>query len=76
MNGGQPQPTSEQIDNGQLFSRLIAKTAKDIDVIIDSLPNKNLEAKVQESHICSLEEDNKEQACKLEAAIKHGEEML
>ncbi len=76
MNGGQPQPTSEQIDNGQLFSRLIAKTAKDIDVIIDSLPNKNLEAKVQESHIRSLEEDNKEQARKLEAAIKHGEEML
>lgn len=76
MNGGQPPPTSEQIDNGQLFSRLIAKTAKDIDVIIDSLPNKDLEAEVQESHIRRLEEDNKEQARKLEAAIKHGEEML
>lgn len=73
---GQAPVTNGQSDSGQLFSRLIAKTAKDIDVIIDSLPNKDLEAEVQESHIRRLEEENKEQARKLEAVIKHGEEML
>lgn len=77
VNGQPPAPVSNgQSDSGHLFSRLIAKTAKDIDVIIDSLPNKDLEAEVQESHIRRLEEENKEQARKLEAVIKHGEEML
>lgn len=77
QNGDMPNSqASDQPDNGKLFSRLIAKTAKDIDVIIDSLPNREVESELQEAHIRRLEEENKEQARKLEAAIKHGEEML
>ena len=67
---------NDQPDNAQLFSKLITKTAKDIDVIIDSLPSREMETELQEAHIRRLEEENKEQARKLEAAIKHGEEML
>lgn len=81
-NGG-GEPNSDPLsnshdipDNAKLFSKLIAKTAKDIDVIIDSLPSREMEAELQEAHIRRLEEENKEQARKLEAAIKHGEEML
>lgn len=76
QNGDMTNSASDQPDNGKLFSRLIAKTAKDIDVIIDSLPNREIESDLQEAHIRRLEEENKEQARKLEAAIKHGEEML
>lgn len=64
------------VDNSKLFSKLITKTAKDIDVIIDSLPSKDVETDLQEVHIRRLEMENAEQARKLEAMIKNGEQML
>src|SRR5699024_2810381 len=68
---GQQQP-----DNARLFARLISKTAKDIDLIIDSLPSREVEPELQESHIRRLETENTEQARELEAAIKRGEALL
>jgi len=63
-------------DNARLFAKLITKTAKDIDVIIDSLPSKEMETELQEAHIRQLEEENKEQARILQETIRQGEEML
>lgn len=72
----EPSPPPPLLDNSKLFSKLITKTAKDIEVIIDSLPSKEVETDLQEVHIRRLEMENAEQARQLEEMIANAEEML
>ena len=41
-------------ENAALFAQLIARTAKDIDVLIDSLPNEDSSPELQVFVICSI----------------------
>ncbi|KAI2797885.1 Mediator of RNA polymerase II transcription subunit 21 [Blomia tropicalis] len=75
-NNGDQINFPELPDHGMLFAKLIAKTAKDIDVIIDSLPSKEMEAELQEAHIRRLDEENREEAKRLESTIEQGEQLL
>lgn len=59
-----------------LFAQLIARTAKDIEVLIDSLPNEESSIELQSASLQKLEEENLEAACKLEDVVKQGEATL
>ena len=63
-------------ENSKFFAKLITKTAKDIDLIIDSLPNRELESDLQEAHIKVLEMENHEEQKKLENVINQAEQLL
>ncbi|KAF7489093.1 Mediator of RNA polymerase II transcription subunit 21 [Sarcoptes scabiei] len=69
------QPVQEQADNSKFFAKLITKTAKDIDLIIDSLPSRDMEPELQEAHIRRLEDENREEARKLEEIIAKAEQI-
>ncbi|RWS25765.1 mediator of RNA polymerase II transcription subunit 21-like protein [Leptotrombidium deliense] len=68
------QPNSE--DFAQMFATLIARTAKDIDILIDSLPNDESTPELQASHLRRLELENQEAAQRLEETVKRGEKLL
>jgi mediator of RNA polymerase II transcription subunit 21 len=59
-----------------LFAQLIARTAKDIEVLIDSLPNEESSTELQSASLLKLEEENAEAANKLEEVVKQGEATL
>lgn len=63
-------------DHSKLFAKLITRTAKDIDLLIESLPNREADTELQESHIRRLEAENAEQAQELIETIEMGEQML
>lgn len=72
-----PQPPQEPpVDHPNLFAKLIVKTAKDIDILIDSLPNEDSTPELQAASLRRLEIDNQEQAEKLEEATKKCESLL
>lgn len=72
-----PQQQSQQNeDHTVLFAQLIARTAKDIEVLIDSLPNEESSIGLQSASLQKLEEENLEAACKLEDVVKQGEATL
>ena len=66
--------TSE--DYAQLFASLIAKTAKEIDILIDSLPSEESSPELQAAHLRQLEQENLETAAKLEESVRRGEKLL
>ncbi|KAK2169354.1 hypothetical protein NP493_1194g00030 [Ridgeia piscesae] len=70
----QPAVTNEE--NAALFAQLIARTAKDIDVLIDSLPNEDSSPELQLASLCRLEEENQEAARQLEEVVQQGETLL
>ena len=55
---------------------MIARTAKDIEVLIDSLPNEESSTELQSASLLKLEEENAEAANKLEEVVKQGEATL
>lgn len=63
-------------DYGQLFAQLIAKTAKEVDLLIDSLPSEESSPELQAVSMRQLEAENQEAAQKLEEAVKRGERLL
>ena len=63
-------------DHTQLFAQLIAWTAKDIEVLIESLPNEESSVELQSASLQKLEEENLEAANKLEDVVKQGEATL
>ncbi|XP_054167981.1 mediator of RNA polymerase II transcription subunit 21-like [Oppia nitens] len=69
----QPQNTE---DFAQLFATLIARTAKDIDVLIDSLPSEELTPELQAAALRRLEQENNDSAQRLTETVKRGEELL
>lgn len=70
----QQQQQSE--DHTALFAQLIARNAKDIEVLIESLPNEESSVELQSESLKKLEEENAEAAQKLENVVKQGEEIL
>ncbi|XP_014677693.1 PREDICTED: mediator of RNA polymerase II transcription subunit 21-like [Priapulus caudatus] len=74
--GGMKPPATQQEDYAELFAKLIARTAKDIDILVDSLPSEESSAELQVAAVKRLEEENKEAAQKLEEVVKRGETVL
>ncbi|KAH7966863.1 hypothetical protein HPB49_020022 [Dermacentor silvarum] len=63
-------------DYPQLFASLIARTAKDIDVLIDSLPSEEASPELQAANLRRLEVENQEAARRLEEVVQQGEALL
>lgn len=63
-------------DYTHLFAQLIARTAKDIEVLIDSLPAEESSADLQAASLQSLESENQEASNKLEDIVQQGEAVL
>ncbi|KAG4067994.1 hypothetical protein HA402_010680 [Bradysia odoriphaga] len=72
---GSPQQ-NQQEDYAQLFSTLISRCAKDIDTLIDSLPNEDSSQELQIQSLKTLEQQNQEAAERLEEVIRKGESLL
>uniref|UniRef100_A0A914EAM2 Mediator of RNA polymerase II transcription subunit 21 n=1 Tax=Acrobeloides nanus TaxID=290746 RepID=A0A914EAM2_9BILA len=62
--------------NCKLFATHIARTAKDIEILIDSLPNEEPSAEENDKILASLDEERAEAAQDLEKAVKEGEELV
>ncbi|KAK7794429.1 hypothetical protein R5R35_003804 [Gryllus longicercus] len=69
-----PQQQQQQEDYAHLFATLIARCAKDIDVLIDSLPNEDSSTELQS--LRRLEQDNREAGERLEEVVRRGEALL
>ncbi|NXD77888.1 MED21 polymerase, partial [Halcyon senegalensis] len=77
INKDQPaNPTEGKSLYAQLFAALIARTAKDIDVLIDSLPSEESTAALQAASLYRLEEENHEAAARLEEVVYRGDMLL
>ncbi|NXQ79723.1 MED21 polymerase, partial [Nyctibius grandis] len=77
INKDQPaNPTEGESEYAQLFAALIARTAKDIDVLIDSLPSEESTAALQAASLYRLEEENHEAAARLEDVVYRGDVLL
>ncbi|GAB6030091.1 Mediator of RNA polymerase II transcription subunit 21 [Chamberlinius hualienensis] len=63
-------------DHAQLFATLIARSAKDIDVLIDSLPSEDSSPELQAKSLQRLEQENQEASWNLEHVIQRGERLL
>ncbi|XP_033216884.1 mediator of RNA polymerase II transcription subunit 21 [Belonocnema kinseyi] len=70
------QPTQPQEDYAALFATLIAKCAKDIDILIDSLPSEESSQELQLASLNRLEKENQEAGEKLEEVVREGEALL
>ncbi|XP_017038756.1 mediator of RNA polymerase II transcription subunit 21 [Drosophila ficusphila] len=71
-----PNPCQPQEDYAQLFAQLIARCAKDIDTLIESLPNEDSSIELQNSSLKRLEFENQQTAHNLEEVVKKGELLL
>lgn len=69
-----PAVTNE--DEAALFAQLIARTAKDIDILIDSLPSEDSSPELQLASLQRLEMENQEAAKQLEDVVAQGEKLL
>ena len=58
------------LDHTHLFAQLIARTAKDIEVLIDSLPSEESSAELQSASLIKLEEENREASKRLEDIVQ------
>ncbi|KAK3721627.1 hypothetical protein RRG08_044708 [Elysia crispata] len=74
--GGKPAPPPPQEDYAVLFAKMITRTAKDIDVLIDNLPSEDSSTELQVASLQKLEIENQEAAEKLEEIIAKGEHLL
>ena len=63
-------------DHTHLFAQLIARTAKDIEVLIDSLPSEESSAELQSASLLKLEEENKEASQRLEDIVQQVREKF
>jgi len=62
--------------NVRLFCNVISRTSKDIDVLIDSLPDEESTTRLQASFLNKLEIENNGETEKLRLLVKEGEERL
>lgn len=62
-------------DYYKTFATLIANTAKEIDILIDFLPNEDITQESQED-LKRLDRENKDAAIKLEKVVHAGEALL
>ncbi|XP_016904470.1 mediator of RNA polymerase II transcription subunit 21 [Apis cerana] len=73
---GTPQPHQPQEDYAALFATLIARCAKDIDTLIESLPSEESSQELQVASLSRLEQENQEAGEQLEEVVKQGEALL
>ncbi len=59
-----------------MFAQLIARTAKDIELLIESLPSEESSIELQEASLQKLEKENADAAQKLGDVVKQGEAIL
>jgi len=71
---GQTKNLSE--DQSLLFATLIARTAKDIDHLIESLPSEESSTELQLTILRRLELENNEAIGKLKEVVERGEKLL
>lgn len=64
------------IITAQLFATLITRCAKDIDLLIDSLPNDDSSPELQVQSLQILENENRKESEGLEEVVKKGEDLL
>ncbi|CAL1529904.1 unnamed protein product [Lymnaea stagnalis] len=74
--GCKPSSPPPQEDYAALFAKLITRTAKDIDVLIDNLPSEDSSTELQVASLQRLEIENQEEAEKLEDIVAKGEQLL
>ncbi|KAF7283646.1 mediator complex subunit 21 [Rhynchophorus ferrugineus] len=75
-SGSQTPQQQSQEDYVQLFTTLIARCAKDIDTLIESLPSEENSAELQLASLRQLEQENQEAADRLDAVVRSGQELL
>ncbi|XP_043267325.1 mediator of RNA polymerase II transcription subunit 21 [Venturia canescens] len=73
---GMPQPQQTQEDYAALFATLIARCAKDIDTLIESLPSEESSQELQVASLSRLEQENLEAGEQLEEVVRQGEALL
>ncbi len=66
----------EQEEQALLFARLIGRTAKDMEVLIESLPSEDGPTEMQTNELRRLEEENEEAAKQLGSAVDQGQRLL
>lgn len=66
----------QQEDYALLFAQLISRCAKDIDTLIESLPNEDSSTELQNQSLKRLELENQEAAERLEEIALKGELLL
>ncbi|XP_030370950.1 mediator of RNA polymerase II transcription subunit 21 [Scaptodrosophila lebanonensis] len=71
-----PLQNQPQEDYAQLFAQLIARCAKDVDTLIESLPNEDSSTELQNQSLSRLEIENQETAVQLEHIVQKGELLL
>ncbi|CAD6995472.1 mediator of RNA polymerase II transcription subunit 21 [Ceratitis capitata] len=71
-----PLRTNTQEDYAQLFAQLISRCAKDIDTLIESLPNEDSSTELQNQSLRRLEVENQEAAKRLDEVARSGEVLL
>jgi tRNA pseudouridine-54 N-methylase len=59
-------------ENAKLFASLIARKAKDIDALINSLPTAECSLEIQSENLRTLEKQNQDISMKLEKAVEEG----
>ncbi|RZC36837.1 mediator of RNA polymerase II transcription subunit 21 [Asbolus verrucosus] len=75
-SGSQTPQQQSQEDYVQLFTTLIARCAKDIDTLIESLPSEENSTELQLQSLRILEAENQETAERLEAIVRKGQDLL
>merc|ERR1719147_459002 len=63
-------------DHTQLFAQMIARTGKDIEVLIDSLPGEESTAELQAAGLQQLEQESEVAGEQLRQTVKQGEQLL
>lgn len=67
------QTPQQQEDYAHLFAVQIARTAKDIDAVIESLPNDEQSLELQVAGLRRLEQENQSASERLREEVRHGE---
>lgn len=63
-------------DYAELFAQMVSRSAKDIDTLIESLPNEENSIEAQNQSLSMLEYENQLAADNLEEIVSEGEELL
>ncbi|CAH0384620.1 unnamed protein product [Bemisia tabaci] len=70
------QTPQQQDDYPHMFAILIARCAKDIDVLIESLPSDDSSPELQVASLRRLEQENQSAAEQLEEVVRKGEALM
>ena len=73
---GPHHPPVDNTDHTQLFAQMIARTGKDIEVLIDSLPGEESTAELQAAGLRELEQESELAGEQLRQTVKQGEQLL